>query len=336
MKRRRILWSKARQPGQSTVLLLFHDGRRISYSFEVVAAIVQRRDNIQLDIYFVQLAENYNHQLGVGWPTTLGANYGLNLAWNGNVGPGSPSTTSATLAVQVLPRLDFLQASGWARVMRHASVVTANGEEAALDGGEEFNVLASSGIQANLQSVRAGADLVVTPRYDPESELLDLTLNVRMSDLSQTAGGVPGRLYADVRTTVNMEIGQSLIIGGLVSDSQSETRTGLPFLSQIPIIGALFGTHQNRRNYSQTVMFVVPSVLDNVREHARARIGEALETYWEFHGGLDETQLFNPPSGIWGGAPQGSYGARALGEGAAAPPSPAVDGSPSSEPVAPE
>lgn len=292
----------ARQVGNATLLLLYNDGRRVSYRISVGDIVVTQKDNIQLDFYFVQLAESYNHQIGVGWPNTFGANsQGLNvdLSITADLLNGFSITgANATLAAQPLPRIDFLQSTGWARVMRQASIVTENGGSASFHGGEEVNVLAANGLQAQVQSIQAGANVTVTPRYDRVTGRIDLTVGAQMSDLVPSASGQPpGRIFNNIQTTVNLEMGQSLILGGLVADSESTSQTGVPFLSQIPVIGLLFGTNGNRRNYTQTVVFIVPSIVDSVSEDVRGRINEALETYWDYSGDLDELHFYEPAAG---------------------------------------
>lgn len=292
----------ARQVGNASLLLLYNDGRRVTYRISVGDIFVSRKDNIQLDFYFVQLAESYNHQIGVGWPNTFGANsqgLAVDLSVTADLLNGFSITgANATLAAQPLPRIDFLQSTGWARVMRQASVVTENGGSASINGGEEVNIVAAAGLTAQVQPIQAGANVSVTPRYDRVTGRIDLTVSAEMSDLTPSATGqAPGRIFNNIQTTVNLEMGQSLILGGLVADSESSSQTGVPFLSQIPILGLLFGTNGNRRNYSQTVIFIVPSIVDSVAEDVRGRINEALETYWNFSGDLDEIHFYEPAAG---------------------------------------
>jgi pilus assembly protein CpaC len=62
-------------------------------------------------------------------------------------------------------------------------------------------------------------------------------------------------------------------------------------LSQIPILGFLFGTHSEVSTDTEDVVFIIPSVLDAVSLDSRARIREALEAYDEYTGELDQLHL---------------------------------------------
>jgi pilus assembly protein CpaC len=65
----------------------------------------------------------------------------------------------------------------------------------------------------------------------------------------------------------------------------------LPLLSDIPIIGVLFGSTSNRRQDSQNVIFIVPTVVDAVSVVARERVREALEAYEKYEGDLEDVRL---------------------------------------------
>jgi type II secretory pathway component GspD/PulD (secretin) len=81
----------------------------------------------------------------------------------------------------------------------------------------------------------------------------------------------------------------------LTSHNQTRSQTGLPLLSQIPIIGALFGSNAVHSQEVENVVFIVPTVVDAVSLQSRARIREAMLLYEEYSGDLDEIRLMKPP-----------------------------------------
>ena len=282
--------------GTNTILLLFADGSEILYQVRVsdpTAVSIPRRDNIQLDFYFVQLAENYSYQIGLSFPLQIEVEPQIQLDLNA----GFDLATTAAVTALPLPRVDFLETGGWARILRQASVITANGEAASFSGTEEANFIAATGLSSNVQSISAGAQVSVTPRYDPETGRIECQVQAEMSDMTAAVNGIPGRVVSSVNTSVNLEMGQAIVLGGLVSDSEAASKSGVPWLSQIPILGVLFGAHSSRRNYTQTVLFIIPSVVDTVSSEARNHVNEALRLYWDFTGGLDDVRLYEPGSG---------------------------------------
>lgn len=291
----------ALNPGATTLLLIYAD-RQVQYRINVqsedeTAQGIQERDNIRLDFYFMQLAETYGHNIGVNWPSSFGGEAFFSATMD-LLAPGFTNAT-AVITNQPLPRLDLLQASGWARVMRQAAVITANGHQASFTSGEEINLVVAGGVTGQLQKISVGSNIGVTPRYDRETGRIELQVTAEVSNLTDGRGtGVPGRLVSTVDTMVNLEMGQAVILGGLLAESQTMEQSGLPGLSQIPIIGVLFGTNRTNREYAQNVVFIVPTVVDVVSQQARQRITDAFDVYWDYTGGLHDLQLIDMPAGV--------------------------------------
>ncbi len=295
----------ALEPGNTTLLLIMEDGSQVQYritvrSQEEEPTGIQPRDNIRLDFYFVQLEETYGHQIGVAWPATIGGEAAFRF--NATIDfVGGPSVTDAAAVVtnQPLPRIDLLETSGWARTVRQAAVITANNNEATFASGGEVNVPIVGGLGNELRQIEFGSTVNVLPRYDRETGRIELRIGAEVSTLTDDRGtGVPGRNVSTIETLVNLEMGQAVALGGLIAEEDAATQSGLPGLSQIPIIGILFGSHGARQQYTQNVLFIVPTVVDVVSQQARQRIAEALEAYWSYSGGLDEMQLMHMPETV--------------------------------------
>jgi pilus assembly protein CpaC len=288
--------------GTSTLLFLMTDGSERHYKITIndpnakkveqkAPGTVEARDNIRLDFYFVQLSKKSGYQIGVGWPSSVAAT--ASASFDATVG----ALDSATVVIsnQALPRLDMGQSSGWAKVMRQAAVVTANGEKAAVAGGGELNVAIKSAMTTGIQKIPYGSQLEVAPQYDSRSGRIELRLHADVAELDDDQGtGVPGRTTATLDTVVNLEIGQSLILGGLNSKSERSSKSGLPLLSQIPILGVLFGSHSHSEAETENVVVIVPSVVDAVSMQDRARLTKALNRYSEYSGDLEDGSPFVP------------------------------------------
>ena len=294
----------ALRPGQTTLLFIMMDGSEKLYKITVfdpnAAKPTERRvgppheqvltrDNIRLDFYFVQFDKSYNHKLGVDWATRYG---GGSLGMFYDLQSASFENATAVIQDQALPALDLAQATGWAKLQRHATLITANGTKANFTGGGEVNIPVQGSLTTGIHKIEFGSTIGVQPRYDNESGRLELEIHADVSDLTGDPGsGAPGRTTSTLDTLVNLELGQSLMLAGLVAHSQARNHSGLPVLSQIPILGFLFGTHSELATDTEDVVFIIPSVLDAVSLDSRARIREALEAYDEYTGELDQLHL---------------------------------------------
>lgn len=288
--------------GTSTLLFLMADGTERHYKITVTdpdapsktrrtSGTVEARDNIRLDFYFVQISRKSNYQIGLGWPTSFAPVGSAAI----NLQSGSLESASVVISNQALPRLDMGQSSGWAKVMRQAAVVTANGEKASFAGGGEVNVAVKSAMTTGIQKIPYGSQIEIEPRYDSQSGRIELRVHADVSELEDDQGtGVPGRTTANLDTVVNLEIGQSLILGGLNAKSERNSKSGLPLLSQIPILGVLFGTHTHAEADTENIVLIVPSVVDAISMQDRERLNDALRRYAEFSGDMSEGTKFLP------------------------------------------
>jgi pilus assembly protein CpaC len=291
----------ALKPGTTSLLLLFEDGTKAQYTFRVSGlrgtdGAVSKKENIRLDFYFVEMAETYSHQIGMGWPSNIGG--GGVFRANAAIDLKASNVLSATAIVanQPLPRLDLLQSSGFVKISRQAVLVTANGNEAKFSSGGELNFSVQGGLAAEIRQIEFGSLIRVLPRYDEDSGRIELTVAADVSDLTDDRGsGLPGRTVSKLETLVNLELGQGVMLAGLNSHTETGGRTGLPLLSQIPVFGYLFGTRGNREEQIQNVLFIVPTVVDVVESDARARITEALGVFEQFDGDIAGIDLPGKP-----------------------------------------
>ncbi len=327
----------ALREGRTSLLLIYANGRQVRYSITVTPAggsgaapdSVAPRDNIRLDLFYVELNETYSHQIGIAFPTSIGGG-GRNtqfmargtLDFVGSAMAPGPSISNASLQLvnQVLPRLDIGQTAGWARLRQQAMVVTANGTEATFDTGGVVNIIASTGFSATLQRVPFGAVLRMTPRYDAQSGRIEVHVNADLSELTDPyqSGGPPGRRRTQLESVVNLEPGQAMIMSGVVSRSESETQSGLPGLSQIPIVGVLFGTNGRSGRATHNFLFIIPTIVQAVPRQQRDYIHEALENFERFNGHIRDFELFdNTPAGYGAQGGRAPVGAGGTGPGAA-------------------
>ena len=304
----------ALHPGRTSLVLFYGNNREVRYRITVRdpnaaqapdPGSVQERENIRLDMYFVELNETYSHQIGIGWPGTIGGpgvgRGSLTFDFLGTAMDRTPQFTTASLALvnQVLPRIDLAQSQGWARLRRQTMLVTANGTAARFESGGEVNVTVAGALTAEIRTIEFGSEVLMTPRFDSSSGRIEIIMEADLSELTQpqNAGDPPGRRRTRLESTANLEPGQAMMMSGLVSRSELETQGGLPGLSQIPILGVLFGQNGRRGDATQNVLFIIPTIVQAVPRQQRNYIREALETFQRFEGFIHEVEMFEqtPP-----------------------------------------
>lgn len=261
-------------------------------------AAADRNLNVRVDFFFVQFDRSSGDQFGINWP--------------GSIGPGlasvqydliSNSVTSATASIvdQVLPGLDIAATHGWAKVLKHSTVVTSNGSEAKFESGGEQNYFVSNNLTASLTQIEFGTRVRALPRFDPQTNELEVHLVAEVMDLIPPVSAgtdLPGRNVSKLEALVRLKLGQSIVLSGIHSRSERKATSGLPLLSEIPILGALFGSSTRNDEEVEGAMFVVPSVVDAVSRGAREIVDEAAQQYESYSGDLERVEA-------WEEVPQG-------------------------------
>lgn len=247
--------------------------------------------NVRVDFYFVQYDKNSSYGVGLVWPGRFGnGTFRLSHEFVAN------TTVASVTADQPLPALDLAQTRGWAKVLKHSSVVTTSGSEATFENGGEQNFPVATGITSSIQPIKFGTNVTVLPRYDMTTHDLEVKVNANVSDLTPGVGSntLPGRKTALITTFVHLKLGQALVLSGIRTSSQTHSVSGVPLLSQIPVIGALFGGHSNTEQEVEGAVFIIPSIVESVPRKAHDIVESAMTQYEDYSGAIDEVRSFAP------------------------------------------
>lgn len=170
--------------------------------------------------------------------------------------------------------LRALQEKGLVRILAEPNLVAQSGKEASFLAGGEFPipvVQSSSGGTVNnavtIEFKKFGVQLKFRPDVIGEDDIrLFVEPEVSVLDFSTAAvtlGGfeIPGLVVRRASTTVQMRSGESLAIGGLLSQMNTRTNNKLPWLGEIPILGKLFSSEQFQREETELLVVVTPRLV---------------------------------------------------------------------------
>jgi pilus assembly protein CpaC len=261
-----------------------------------------RRLLIRIDFFFVQYDKNNSYAVGIGYPGSIGGDTVVSSTFSYDLIQRA-STATAAITNQPLPRLDIAARNGWARVLKQSSIITSNGTEATFNSGGEVNFRQFAFNSASgVQKISFGTNISVLPRYDSNSREIEIKVVGDVSDLTTPAttasGDLPGRDISHLETLVNLKLGQALILAGIKSAVRQHDVAGLPLLSQIPVLGILFGSHSDKNQEVENAMFVIPSVVETVPKSSLELIKTALAQYKDYSGDIDSVNTFDrtPPA----------------------------------------
>jgi pilus assembly protein CpaC len=264
-----------------------------------------RRFLIRIDFYFVQYDKNSSYGVGIAWPGSIGGD-ALQTQVTYDFLLGTTRSATASLTNQPLPRLDIASRRGWAKVLKQATVVTNNDTEANFSNGGEQNFPVNTGLTIGVQRIPFGTDLTVLPHYEPGKRELSIKLVADVSDLTASVGGttLPGRTTSKLTTQVSLKLGQSLVLSGIRSQSLSHNVSGLPGLSEIPLLGILFGSHSQTNLQTEGAIFVVPSVVETIPTSGAELVDVALQKFRDFSGDVPTVGAYDKRPGGGMGVPR--------------------------------
>jgi len=168
----------------------------------------------------------------------------------------------------------FLQATstnGMAKILAEPTLVTISGKSANFIAGGEFAVptaVGVGGIGAVSTTFRGfGTQLSFTPTVlDKDKIRLQVAPSFSSINSDNTVDGIPGLDIRGVTTTVDLREGQWLAIAGLIQDEQQGSRTRLPGIGDIPIVGAAFSQNSTNRTETELVVLVSPELVHPMEE----------------------------------------------------------------------
>lgn len=200
------------------------------------------------------------------------------LAKNLLIGPLPAGFTYSFLSnnqnVQIL--LKALATDKKINVLSSPSLMVLNNHEATILVGDQIslrtgsfvNTATQSSVQETFQQRDTGVQLMLKPRVN-RGGLVIMELEQRVDDVDQTTviNQNPVIRQRQIKSTVAVKDGDTLVLGGLIKDNRDRSRSGLPLLAKIPILGALFtSSAQKALTRTELVVLITPKVVENRRD----------------------------------------------------------------------
>ncbi|MEN8665397.1 MAG: type IV pilus secretin PilQ family protein, partial [Polycyclovorans sp.] len=207
-----------------------------------------------------------------GFPVTLPGSalnrYNVNLPANPAAGQAG-AIGLAILGSDFLIDLELsaLQSEGRGEVISTPRVITANGKQALIEQGREipFQTTEGGNQNASVSFKKAVLSLSVTPQITPDNRILmdlDVTNDTVGENVPVAGGGTaPSIDTRRVTTQVLVRTGDTIVLGGVFEQSNSEGRTKVPLLGDIPLLGALFRSTTRESIKRELLIFVTPRMI---------------------------------------------------------------------------
>ena len=205
------------------------------------------------------------------------------------LGAAGPSSTAGSFFYSFLnskfqAQVSALESSGVAKTLSAPSLVVNNNQEAALTVGDQIPIVqtyynglgvntttngttSSLGTTGSVQYISTGVTLQVKPRVNPGGLVyLDISQEVSTPGATNNSSGNPPISQRQIQTSVAVQSGQTLLLGGLIKDIKQDNNTSVPLLSKIPGLRNLFGNTNGSDNRTELIVLITPRVINNSDE----------------------------------------------------------------------
>lgn len=194
-------------------------------------------------------------------------------ARNGVQGAMALGFTAGSLQFGVL--LEALESKGVVRTLAEPNLTALSGQEAKFLAGGEYPIPVADNDGITIEYKPFGVELNFTPVV-VDGDIINLTINAAVSSIDssisiQTEGiNVNAFQRRETSTTVEMRDGESFAIAGLLQDDFQDMTSQVPWLGDIPVLGALFRSADFQRDQSELVIIVTPHLVTPTRGRALA------------------------------------------------------------------
>ena len=236
---------------------------------------------------------------------TLNDDLRYGVQWNFNSGNNSVALSEGATVnpVRAFPGFSYLFTNGSSitatlnalekrtkvKVISAPKLMVLNNQTAALQVGDQVPVATQSAVGVvnpdspivnSIEYRDTGVILKVTPRVNAGGLVL-LDIAQEVSDVATTGSSninSPTISTRRIATSIAVQDGQTVALGGLIRDTRTKGQTGLPYISRIPVVGALFGRHDDTEIRTELLVLLKPRVVrtvddsDAITEELRTRI----------------------------------------------------------------
>jgi len=261
---------------------------KIAEAKELVARLDTQTPQVLIEARIVEVSSTFAKDLGVQWggrftadtahgnstdwafPHSVGlsgstgtSNYAINLPG----GSGSSAALALSLGhindiLSLDLRLSALETSGKGKVVSSPRVTTMDNRTAEIRQGIEIPFTTATQEKVETKSITYLLKMKVTPHVTADSSIMmkiDVAKDAPSAAFTAT-DGTPAVETRAANTEVLVKDGETTVIGGIITDTQSDTNLGVPWLSKIPFLGWAFKKKDTRMDKTELVIFITPRI----------------------------------------------------------------------------
>jgi general secretion pathway protein D len=261
--------------GSNTVLVMAPPGRWIQIQ-KMLQEIDRAPSQVLIEATILEVTLNDQFNLGVDW-SVVGADGQLTAQSinnsSGKVGPTTPGLSVTFLGKNLQAAIHALQARTAVEVISNPKILALDNHQAQLQVGDEVPIISQTGqsttspgapVINSVSYLGTGVILDVTPRISGDRIYLDIDQEVSGTTSNTTSGiDSPTIQQRRLQTTLILDNGGLVALGGLISSTKSTGDTGTPWLNRVPILGLLFKSSSKTLDRTELIVLITAKVVND-------------------------------------------------------------------------
>lgn len=235
---------------------------------------------------------NQNNSSNVN-PSQVGVkgltNYGTGTS---NNGIGGFVFSAASNSVNVLVRA--LRTQGRIEVLSRPQIVTRDNQQALISVGQQVPIITGTNVTAqgiitnNIEQQQVGIILKVLPQISTDGRVV-MRVEPQISDIAQSTvdlgNGARGTIINQIiaSTTIEAHDGKTVVIGGLINKRDEKQQRGIPWLGDIPYVGALFRYRSQTKTKTELLIILTPHIIRSPQDAERIFMEESRKIAWSLN-----------------------------------------------------
>ena len=266
--------------------------RATAGQYDSILRAIKRLDTVPLQVHIearvLQVVLKDDLSLGVQWffenaqpageSPPVRPDSDVWKTWAGTISNTGLGWTFVTDNITAI--VNTLEDASDVKVVAAPSLVVLNNKQANINVGTQIPVVSTfynSGTggqnptdttSSYVQFRDTGVTLDVTPRVNPGG-LVFMEIKQEQSNPGPTSEAVAGNVPVDkrtIQTEVAVQSGETVLLGGLIREGITNGQAGVPYLSRIPLLGALFGSQSQKWERQELLVMITPTVIENVQD----------------------------------------------------------------------
>lgn len=272
---------------ESNSIILMGQKEELGYFKELIKKLDIDRQQVYVQARIIEISENKTRDVGFryglsGSRTTSSGllSFAASLTENAII-PSIPliskegsiiDANRGVLAMGV--SLNLLNQNGAAEIISEPSLLCINNKKSSIYIGQKFSIKTSSATKLDSTNTKdtfsredVGLKLSIKPRISNGGKVL-LEISTKIEDVSRSSGtnGQPDTSKKELETSAIVNDGESVILGGYIKATKSNTQDKVPFFGDIPIIGGLFRNNREVNDKINLVIIITPYIVPKAKD----------------------------------------------------------------------